>query len=263
VTSQRLLGDGDPPPVRLLRPDGRSEFFLTADHAGSAIPRRLGDLGLPESERRRHIALDIGIAGVTEMLSEAIEATAVLQNYSRLVIDCNRQPEWDSAIPAISELTEIPGNIGISAAERAVRRQEIFEPYHQRITQLLDARVAADRRTVLVAMHSFTPVFKGAAREVEVGILYNPNARDIRLPRIMLDLLRAEGDLRVGDNQPYAITGSSDYTVPVHGESRGLAHVEIEIRQDLLDDAAGQGAWAARLARLLPLADGRLRETAG
>lgn len=256
--SLRLLGDGDPPPVRVLRPDGASDFVLTADHAGDAIPKRLGDLGLPESERRRHIALDIGIAGVTEQLSRLLDAAAVLQTYSRLVIDCNRRPEWDSAIPSISETTRIPGNEGLSAAEREARRREIFAPYHDRISALLDRRTAAGRRTLLVAMHSFTPVFKGVTRGVAVGILYNPNARDIRLPRIMLDLLRAEGGLAVGDNEPYAITGNSDYTVPVHGEQRGLPHVEIEIRQDLIADASGQAAWAARLARLLPLADARL-----
>jgi predicted N-formylglutamate amidohydrolase len=261
--NERLLGDGDPPPVRTLRPNGRSDFLLTADHAGRAIPQRLGDLGLPDSERRRHIAWDIGIAGVTEMLSEALDAAGVLQVYSRLVIDCNRRPEWESAIPRVSELTTIPGNLGITPEQRDARRCEIFQPYHEKITRLLDRRAQAGHRSVLVAMHSFTPVFKGVAREVEVGILYNPNARDIRLPRIMLDLLRAEGDLNVGDNQPYAITGSSDYTVPVHGEGRFLPHVEIEIRQDLIADSAGQAAWAGRLARLLPLADARLRQAAG
>ena len=257
-TYERLLGEGDPPPVSDR--DGTSDFVLTADHAGGAMPRRLGDLGLPESERRRHIALDIGIAGVTGRLAQLLDAAAVLQNYSRLVIDCNRRPEWDSAIPTISELTPIPGNVGITAAERGARYREIFLPYHERIATLLDARAASGRRTVLVAMHSFTPVFKGLARSVEIGILYNPNTTDIRLPRIMLDLLRAEGDLNVGDNEPYAITEASDYTVPVHGEGRGLPHVEIEIRQDLIADAAGQAAWAARLARLLPVADARLRE---
>lgn len=261
--AQRLLGKGDLPPVRVLRPEARSGFLLTADHAGRAIPRRLGDLGLPESERVRHIAWDIGIAAVTERLSEALHAAAVLQAYSRLVIDCNRRPEWESAIPTVSELTEIPGNIDIAPQEREARRREIFQPYHDEIGRLLDSRAHAGRRTVLVAMHSFTPVFKGTPRDVEIGILYNPDARDIRLPRIMLDLLRAEGDLTVGDNQPYAITGSSDYTVPVHGEGRGLPHVEIEIRQDLIADAGGQGAWATRLANLLPRADARLRELGG
>jgi predicted N-formylglutamate amidohydrolase len=262
-TGQRLLGDGDPPPVRVLRREGCSDFLLTADHAGRAIPRRLDDLGVLESELHRHIAWDIGIASVTEMLSEALDATAVLQAYSRLVIDCNRRPEWETAIPTISEFTEIPGNVGIAPDACDARRREIFQPYHDEIARLLDRRAQAGRRNVLVAMHSFTPVFKDVAREVEVGILYNPAARDIRLPGIMLDLLRAEGDLAVGDNEPYAITGSSDYTVPVHGEARGLPHVEIEIRQDLIGTVPGQRAWAARLARLLPIADARLRPAGG
>ena len=252
----RLLTEDDPPPVRVLRPAGASDFLLVADHAGRALPRRLGDLGLPESELGRHIAWDIGIAGTTEKLAESLDATAVLQAYSRLVIDCNRQPGWASSIPPVSELTEIPGNRNIMPAEREARRREIFLPYHSKIVEILDRRQTAARRTILIAMHSFTPVFKGEARTIDVGILYN---RDRRLADIMLDLLRRERDLSVGDNAPYAITDTSDYTVPTHGEGRGLPHVEIEIRQDLIGDAAGQVAWAARLARLLLLADRRLR----
>ncbi len=259
----RLIGEGDPVPVRVLRPTGASEFFLTADHAGRAIPRPLGNLGLLQSELERHIAWDIGIAGVTEQLAQALDATAVLQEYSRLVIDCNRHPGWASSIPTISELTAIPGNEAIQPAQREARRREIFLPYHQRITELLDRRGAPGqptmRRTVLIAMHSFTPVFKGETRNIEVGILYN---RDARLAHILLDLLRGEGELAVGDNAPYAITEASDYTVPVHAEGRGLPHVEIEIRQDLIGEEAGQAAWAARLARLLPIADTRLRAAA-
>jgi predicted N-formylglutamate amidohydrolase len=255
-----LLADTDPDPVRVRCPEGGSDFFLTADHAGRAVPHGLGDLGVPGSEWERHIAWDIGIAAVTERLSRALDATAVLQTYSRLVIDCNRRPDWDSAIPTISEHTPIPGNRGISDAEREARRREIFDPYHRQIVARLDRRAASGRRTILVAMHSFTPVFKGETRNVEIGVLYN---RDARLASIMLDLFRAEGDLAVGDNAPYAITGNSDYTVPVHGEERGLPHVELEIRQDLITDATGQDAWAARLARLLPIADARLRGLAG
>src|SRR5436305_10447802 len=177
----QLLGADDPPPVRVLRPEGRSDFLLTADHAGRAIPRRLGTLGLPDSELMRHIAWDIGIAGVTERLAEALDATAVLQTYSRLVIDCNRQPGLDSSIPTISEVTPIPGNEGLSAEEREARRREIFAPYHACIAELIETRNAAGRRLVLISMHSFTPVFKGIPRQVEVGVLYN---RDARLPHI-------------------------------------------------------------------------------
>ena len=253
----RLLGDDDPSPVRVLAPEAGSDFLLTADHAGRAIPRRLGTLGLSDTELGRHIAWDIGIAGVTERLSALLDATAVLQTYSRLVIDCNRAPGHATSIPTISEVTEIPGNRGLTPEEREVRRRDILAPYHDRIAALLDARGQAGRRTVLIAMHSFTPVFKGEPRAVEIGVLYN---RDDRLARIILDLLRADRDLVVGDNAPYAITDTSDYTVPTHGEHRGLPHVEIEIRQDLIAEAAGQGVWAARLARLFASADRRLRD---
>lgn len=252
-----ILYDADPAPVRVLREHGRSDFLLTADHAGRAIPRQLGALGLPPEAFDRHIAWDIGIAGVTEAMSATLDATAVLQTYSRLVIDCNRAPAVDSSIPVISETTEIPGNRDLSSADRASRQREIFAPYHDRIRDLLDARLARQQRTVLVAMHSFTPVFKGERRDMQVGLLYN---RDSRLARILLDLLRAEGDLVVGDNAPYSVSDDTDYGIPVHGERRGLPHVEVEIRQDLIADEPGQAAWAARFARLLHAGDARLRE---
>ena len=251
-----LLAHDECPPVRMLRATGGSDFVLTADHAGREVPRALGRLGLPESELARHIAWDIGIAGVTERLSAALDAVAVLQRYSRLVIDCNRDPSVASSIPAVSETTEVPGNRDPSAEDRAARVAEIFAPYHATIEALLDAREKAGRRTVFVAMHSFTPVFKGKSRAMQVGVLYN---RDARLAGILLELLRAEGDLVVGDNAPYAVSDASDYGVPVHAERRGLAHVEIEIRQDLIAEEAGQVAWAERLARLLRMADARLR----
>jgi predicted N-formylglutamate amidohydrolase len=249
-----LLTAQDPCPVRVLHETGASDIFLTADHAGRAIPAALGDLGVSEAERQRHIAWDIGIAGVTERLSEHLDATAVLQAYSRLVIDCNRDPSWASAMPEISEHTPIPGNAGLSPQARADRVAAIFTPYHDRIRALIDARRA--RRTVLVAMHSFTPSFKGENRAMHVGVLYN---KDARLAEILLDLLRREADLVVGDNAPYAVTEDSDYGVPTHGEKRGLAHVEIEIRQDLIAAPEGQTAWAQRFARLLTAADAVLK----
>jgi predicted N-formylglutamate amidohydrolase len=251
-----LIAVDEPAPVRILRPEGGADFLLTADHAGRLLPRALGTLGLSEDERQRHIAWDIGIAGVTEALAGLLDATAVLQTYSRLAIDCNRAPGHPTSIPPVSELTAIPGNASLSEAQRAARQRAIFDPYHRAIATTIDARQVAGRRTVLVAMHSFTPVFKGVARAVEVGVLYH---HATPLSRIMLDLLRAGGDLVVGDNKPYAITDDSDYTIPVHGEGRGLPHVEIEIRQDLIGDGTGQAAWAGRMARLLTAADARLR----
>ena len=252
-----LLAADEPAPVRVLRPEGRSPFFLTADHAGRLIPARLSTLGLDETERVRHTAWDIGVAGVTERLSEALDAAAVLQPYSRLVIDCNRDPAAADSIVEVSESTAIPGNRALSAEERKARREAIFDVYHGAIAALLDRRRMAGQTTVLAAMHSFTPVFKGEARAMQVGVLYN---RDIRLARSLLVLLRAEGELIVGDNAPYRVSDATDYGIPVHAERRGLAHVEIEIRQDLIAGERGQAEWAGRLARLLPEALGRLEE---
>ena len=249
-----LLADTDPSPVRVLRETGASDLFLTADHAGRVIPAALGGLGVSEAERQRHIAWDIGIAGVTEHLSGLLDATAVFQTYSRLVIDCNRDPSWPTAMPEISEYTPIPGNKNLMVEDRAARVAEIFTPYHNRIRALLDAR--ADRRTVLVAMHSFTPSFKGEVRAMQVGMLYN---KDARLARILLDLLRREPDLTVGDNAPYAVTEESDYGIPTHGEKRGLPHIEVEIRQDLIATPEGQKVWAERFAGWLTKADSLLR----
>jgi predicted N-formylglutamate amidohydrolase len=257
VTGFRLLASDEPSPVYLRQPEGKSDFLLTADHAGRIIPRRLGSLGLPEHELTRHIAWDIGIAGVVEALSAALDATAVFQAYSRLVIDCNRGHGIDHSIPTISEATEIPGNCGISPEERAARQREIFAPYHGTIRAQLDAREKAGRRTVLIAMHSFTPLFLGERRRVQIGTLYN---RDPRLARVLFDVLQAEGDMVVGDNEPYSVSDETDYTIPMHGERRGIPHVGIELRQDLIGNREGQLAWAARLARLLPEADARLRD---
>ncbi|MDE7546587.1 N-formylglutamate amidohydrolase [Acetobacter fabarum] len=232
---------------------GRDEggpFVLVSDHAGQAIPPILDGLGLSAEERARHIGWDIGIDGVGRRLAEALPAVLVEQVYSRLVIDCNRAPGHPTSIVAQSDGTVVPRNQSLSAQDRAWREQAILHPYHQRITQELNARLAQERAVVVVALHSFTPVMRGVARPWHVGLLHN---HDPRLANIMIDLLRAEG-LVVGDNEPYALTDTSDYTIPLHGEQRALPHIEIEIRQDLIAHPAGQAEWAARLASLLPQA---------
>ena len=228
---------------------GRSPFFIACDHASRRIPRALGTLGLPESALQRHIAWDIGAWAVALRLADALDAFTIGQAYSRLVIDCNRPPQVPSAIPEISEATPIPGNIGIDVAARAVRVEQIFRPYHDRIAAELDAR--ADAPTLLVAVHSFTPVYKGVARPWHAGVLFN---QDAGISRVMLELLRAEEGLVIGENQPYSVSDTSDYTAPIHAEARGLPYLELEIRQDLIAHDAGQQAWADRLIRLLPLA---------
>jgi predicted N-formylglutamate amidohydrolase len=246
-----LLDSDEPAPVTVENEAGGSVFFLTGDHAGRAIPRRLSSLGLPQHELARHIAWDIGIDAVGRQLSRMLDATLILQTYSRLVIDCNRDPAVPSSIPEISETTEIPGNRGLGEPERAARMDAVFRPYHDRLAAALDRRATEGRVTVLVALHSFTPVFKGVARPWHVAVLYN---RDARLAHPLFELLSTEAGLVIGDNEPYRVTDLSDYTVPVHGERRRLPHVEIEIRQDLITEPAGQREWAERLARALPSA---------
>lgn len=247
----RLLAADEPAPITVRNENGQSPFLIVVDHAGNLIPRALNRLGVPEAECERHIAWDIGIAAVSGFVADAIDATLVQQNYSRLVIDCNRTPGLDTSIPKISELTPIPGNIGLSDDGKGARVREIFRPYHDRIETELDRRREAGRPAALIAMHSFTPVFMGAARPWHAGVLYN---RDRRFADLLLALLKREDGLFVGDNEPYSVSDLSDYTIPVHGERRGLIHVEIEIRQDLIGDEAGQRAWGALLACLLPKA---------
>ncbi|SDQ95437.1 N-formylglutamate amidohydrolase [Pseudoxanthomonas sp. CF125] len=244
-----LLGADDPAPFTVHRAHGDSPFVLIADHAGQRIPARLGDLGLSQAELDRHIGWDIGIAGLAERLSEKLDAFAILQTYSRLVIDCNRPLEAPGSIVAVSDGTAIPGNESLDDDARTARALEIFAPYHARITQELDRRSEESPAPVLVSLHSFTPVFAGFVRPWHTGVLYH---RDARLAHALRDALRAEAGMVVGDNEPYAVSDTSDFAVPVHGEQRGLLHVELEIRQDLIDDAAGQEEWAERLARILP-----------
>jgi predicted N-formylglutamate amidohydrolase len=248
---QSLLGAGELAPSAIHNPSGPSPFLLVADHAGNAIPRALGRLGIAKADCERHIAWDIGIAGLARLVADALGAMLIQQNYSRLVIDCNRPPEAPTSILEVSELTPIPGNVGLSDADKAARAAAIFWPYHDRIEAELERRRQAGRPTALIALHSFTPVFKGIARPWQAALLYN---RDPRLARRLLALL-AEGEgLVVGDNEPYFVSDASDYTIPAHGERRALPHALIEIRQDLIADVTGLRRWAELLARLLPLA---------
>jgi len=246
--SYRLLTADEPPAVSIEGSDGLSPVLLVCEHASRALPRSLGNLGLDETERQRHIAWDIGAAGVARDLSCALNATLLLQNYSRLVVDCNRAPEHPDIIPVLSELTEVPGNRNLRPDEISARIEEIYWPFQRCVARELDARRDAGRLAVLVAVHSFTPVFKGTARPWHVGLLYN---RDDRLGRRLFDVMQHDRNLVIGINEPYAISDQTDYTIPVHGERRGIPHIEFEIRQNLIESQDGQRDWAARLARWL------------
>jgi predicted N-formylglutamate amidohydrolase len=248
----RLLAADEPPPFLEQNSQGKSNFVLVVDHASRRIPRRLGDLGLPQAELDRHIAWDIGALEVARRMAATLDAPLVAQNYSRLVIDCNRDPKVASSIPTVGEWVDIPGNADLSAEEVLARRTEIFDPYHRRVSALLDERLAAGRPTILVAQHSMTNIFKGERRAMHAAVLYN---RDRRFAGLVLDALRSDPGLVIGDNEPYFVSDETDYTVPRHGEARGLPHVEIEIRQDLIGDEAGQREWAERICRALTTAE--------
>lgn len=249
---QRLLAHDEPPAFEILNPSGGARLLITCDHATNRVPTRLRDLGLDHAELARHIAWDIGAAEVARRLSVLLDAPTVLSGFSRLVIDPNRRVDVPSSIPAISDGTEVPGNRHLSDAEVRARREQLFAAYHGACTRLIEAQVAMEKPPALVFMHSFTPVFAGQERPMQAGILWD---RDARLARPLIDGLRAEG-VPTGDNEPYTGRSTEDYSLHAHGDARGLPHVLVEVRQDLIDTAKGAEAWARRLARILrPILD--------
>ncbi len=243
----RLLGPDDPPSAIVANPRGRSAFLLIGDHAGRVIPKALGDLGLAAGAMDTHIAWDIGVAGLGERLGLALDAVFIRQAYSRLVVDCNRRPDHPGAMPEVSDGVAIPGNVGLTPAGAAARRAEIYQPYQDAIAAELDRRAANDQPTLLVSLHSFTPMMDGFARPWRMGVLHRG---DSALSAGMLRLLQAVLGEAAGDNQPYRMD-ETDNTVPLHADPRGLDYLELEVRQDLIADAAGQAAQAAFLATML------------
>ncbi|MFM9843297.1 MAG: N-formylglutamate amidohydrolase [Dongiaceae bacterium] len=244
----RLLQPDDPPPFEIMNKDGAGRVVLIADHAGRAIPRALGTLGLGPAELARHIAWDIGIADVTRRLARDLDAPAILGGYSRLVIDYNRALANPTSIAQESDGTAVPGNRGLSAADRRRRAEELHAPYHAAVAHMLEARRRSGLPLALVSMHSFTPVMNGFERPWHVGVLWK---HDPRLPVPLMDRLRAEPEICVGDNEPYSGRDEQGYSIVVHGEQPGIPYALIEIRQDLIDTAAGAAAWAGRMAACL------------
>jgi predicted N-formylglutamate amidohydrolase len=250
--SFRLIAADEPAPVYSRRRDGSSVYVIAVDHASRRIPRCLGSLGLSEVDLERHIAWDIGALAVAEGVSDTLDAPLVAQNYSRLVIDCNRRNGEPTSIPLVSESTPIPGNVGIPDEQVAARRREIFEPYHLHLRGLLDERARSGRRTILIVQHSMTNVFMGVRREMHAAVLYD---HDRRFAGCLLDALRAQPGLIVGDNEPYSGKQRIGFTSPHHGGIRGIPHVEVEVRQDLIGSGAGQAEWIQRMATALLAAE--------
>lgn len=238
-----LLMPGEPPAVEIVNADGAASAVLVCDHASNRVPQRLGQLGLDAEQLADHIAWDPGAADVARALCQKLDAPLVLSGYSRLVVDCNRPIESAEQIPHVSDGILVPGNQRLTPRDRALRIATLFRPYHQAIARLLDRR--AGRLSLLLSIHSFTPQLADERRPWQIAVAYR---RDPRLAALLLRSLATDSGLVVGDNQPYAVTDVSDYTIPVHGEGRGLPHVLIEIRQDGVTTPAGAGAWAALLA---------------
>lgn len=243
-----LLAPDEPAPATAENAGARSPFLLVCDHAGRRVPRRLATLGLPPAAFEEHVAWDLGALALARKIAAALDACLVHQTYSRLVIDCNRAPGHHQSIVTRADGWEVTGNADLSPAEVWARRAAIFDPYHDRIAAELDQRGLSGLSTLLVCVHSFTPSLGGRARPWHVGVLH---LGDSPASDAMLRLLRREGDLVVGDNEPYAMDGT-DFTAPFHAHRRGFDAVEIEIRQDLLSDIAGVERFAGLFARLLP-----------
>jgi predicted N-formylglutamate amidohydrolase len=253
-----ILGPDDPPPVTVVNETGRGDCLLLCDHASHAVPKSLHGLGLGPVDLARHIAGDIGASSVARHLSRRFDSPVVLAGFSRLVIDCNRSLDDPTSIPLISETTVIPGNRAVSVDGRKRRAEACFEPYHHRVRGFLDGFAARNVVPVILSIHSFTPVFKGVARPWHFGILWN---RDPRVPKPLIAALARMQGVVVGDNEPYSGRDEYGYTIMHHGAQRGLPHVLIEVRDDLIRDEAGVARWTGILGDALApiLADPGLR----
>lgn len=243
-----LLRAGDPAPVIVFNPDRPSPFLLIGDHAGIAIPAALGDLGLSSADLARHIASDIGVRGLGEALALRLDCPFIHQAYSRLVVDCNRDPASPEATPVQSDGSEISGNRRLSVEDAEARIAAIQTPYQAAIETEIARRTRGGHETVLISLHSFIPAMQGVKRPWHVGVLYGGG--DEGFARTVLAELNREADLVVGDNEPYRMD-ATDYTVPRHAFDARRAYVELEIRQDLLGDEAGQRHWSEILATAL------------
>jgi predicted N-formylglutamate amidohydrolase len=234
--------------VEVTKPVGAGNFLIVCEHASKHIPASFGGLGLDETALASHIAWDPGALAVAEAMSSRLDATLISQRFSRLLYDCNRPPESPAAVPAVSEIYEIPGNARLSAADRQARVDRFYVPFRDTLAASIDQRISKGRPPVLVTVHSFTPVYKGVRREVELGILHGTDAR---LADVMLDATKAGTGMTVRRNEPYGPADGVIHTLDEHGVSRGLLNVMLEIRNDLIADRASRTRMADWLAGCL------------
>lgn len=237
-----LLLEHEESPLVVVNGAGSSPYVLICEHAANLLPARLGNLGLSDSELLQHIAWDIGAESVARRLSRLLDAPLLLQRYSRLAYDCNRPPESSDSIPETSELTVIPGNRDLQPSEKLARICEIYRPFHGGVTTLLDQRAAAGIHSSIVSIHSFTPLYKGKQRSVELGILFDRDAA------LSSKLIKGFPNIDARLNEPYGPRDGVLHALNLHGFSRGLEHAMIEIRNDFIVDERGQDEWAQRLS---------------
>ena len=243
-----LLNSREKPPYSVYNPQGQSGLVLVCDHAQNAIPRSLGTLGLSQTTLDTHIALDIGCEALSAAVADRLDCVLVIAGFSRLVVDLNRRPEHPTSIPLASDGVEVPGNQKLSGHDRRQRIDEIFSPYHEAVAAEVKRVGAQHPRIALISMHSFTPYADGASRPWHLGILWN---KDQRLSQPLLQSLREDSGLCVGDNQPYDARADLGYTVDAYVHVDSLAQVMIEVRQDLLESEEGTSRWADLLAEHL------------
>lgn len=244
----RLLGEVDGAPVSIINAQGRGNVVLVCEHASRLLPRSLGTLGLAQEALNAHIAWDPGALAISKMLSVRLDSILIFQNFSRLAYDCNRPPHAVDAMPELSEIYEIPGNAGLTSQQRQQRVDEIYRPFQTALRTLVKDRQAAGSQTVLVTIHSFTPIYRGVAREVEIGILHDV---DGRLADEMLIAGHRSDKFVVLRNQPYGPQDGVTHTLKEHGLANGLLNVMIEVRNDLITTEDGQRVMADFLARLI------------
>jgi predicted N-formylglutamate amidohydrolase len=230
---------------QILRPQGKGSFVIFCDHASNRIPAELQNLGLPASELDRHIAWDIGAAGVSVQLSEIFDAPVILCGTSRLVIDCNRQLHALDLIPEVSDGVIIPGNRNLGEAARRLRIEQWFEPYHAAVESVIADREAGRLPSIALSIHSMTPYLAGNFRPWQIAL---SSHRDRSLTEPLLEALRRPGNITVGDNQPYDLDPDVDFSTPFHAMRRNMPHLQVEFRQDEIADPAGQAHWAQLFA---------------
>jgi predicted N-formylglutamate amidohydrolase len=252
----QLLSADEPGPFQVLNPLSELPILLVCDHASCRFPKSLGDMGLDPVARRCHLAVDIGAGPLTERLADSLLVTSVLAQYSRLVMDCNRQLMDPSAHLEYGDGIVVPGNKNLHQADRDLRARTLYWPYHDAVDNQIQRLRSIGPPPAFIAIHSFTPVMNGEARPWEMGVLWDT---DTRLRNIFLEGFSDAG-FRVGDNEPYSGKAPQDFTIDHHAEEVGLPHVGIEIRQDLIDDKPGVEKIAAVMHEIIKSIPKRLEE---